>query len=80
MDLPLGFEMHLKGKKVCKIEKRFVWVKAISMGLIWKICEVMITIDYQQNHDDCTLFIKHLAFRRLIDTPVHMNDLNSDWK
>ena len=35
MDPPLRFTA--KGGKVCKLEKAFVWIEAVTKGMVWQI-------------------------------------------
>ncbi|RVW85346.1 Retrovirus-related Pol polyprotein from transposon TNT 1-94 [Vitis vinifera] len=52
MDLSLGFNMHLKGKKVCKLKKALYGLKQFPQAWFGRFVKVMITIGYKQSHSD----------------------------
>ena len=52
MDLSLGFNMHLKVKKVCKLKKALYGLKQFPQAWFGRFVKVMITIGYKQSHSD----------------------------
>ena len=75
MDLPPGFNMHLKGKKVCKLRKALNGLKQSPWAWFGRFAKIIITVDYKQSHGDHTLFVKHSASREVTDLLVYIDDI-----
>ena len=75
INLPLGFNMHLKGKKVCKLKKALYGLKQSPQAWFRRFAKVMITVGYKQRHSDYTLFVKHLASGGVAAIPVYIDDI-----
>ena len=75
MDLPPSFNMHLKGKKVCKLKKALYGLKQSPRTSFGRFVKAMITVSYRQSHSDHTLFVKHLASGGVIALLIYLDDI-----
>lgn len=75
MDLPPGFGMNLKGKKVCKLKKALYGLKQSPRAWFGRFSKVMMTVGYKQSQGDHTLFIKHSASGGVTALLVYVDDI-----
>ena len=74
MDLPPGFNLHLK-RKVYKLKKVLYGLKQSPRTWFGRFVKVMITIGYKQINDEHTLFVKHSSSWGVIALLVYVDDI-----